>query len=176
MKQACLLTGVPGVGKTSLIREVVSEAGISAGGFYTEEIRISGLRQGFRIMTLDGRSSILAHINVPSPYRVSKYGVDIKSLEEIGVSAIKEAIRQAQVVVVDEIGKMELFSPLFREAVREALESSKPLLGTIMLVPHPWADILKSDPRVEIMELTRANCQQVKQRLLIWLKSLAGDS
>ncbi|GAI18329.1 unnamed protein product, partial [marine sediment metagenome] len=91
MKRVLLLTGKPGTGKTALIKEAIVKTRIRAGGFYTEEIRSGGIRQGFRIITLDGQDGILAHINIPSPYQVSKYRVDINSLNEVGVSAIHQA-------------------------------------------------------------------------------------
>ncbi|GAI48491.1 unnamed protein product, partial [marine sediment metagenome] len=82
MKRVLLLTGKPGTGKTALIKEAIAKTRIRAGGFYTEEIRSGGVRQGFRIITLDGQDGILAHINISSPYQVSKYRVDINSLNE----------------------------------------------------------------------------------------------
>ena len=113
MKQVYLLTGRPGTGKTSLVKQAVAEMKGKAGGFYTEEIRSGGARQGFRLVTLDGHSTILAHIDIHSPYRVSKYGVDIDSLDKVGVAALYKASRQCELVVIDEIGKMELFSDIF---------------------------------------------------------------
>jgi len=89
-----LLTGRPGTGKTSLIKQAVAEMKGKAGGFYTEEIRSQGVRQGFKLVTLDGQDAILAHIDIHSPYRVSKYGVDIDSLDRVGVSALHQAARQ----------------------------------------------------------------------------------
>ncbi|MDI6815242.1 MAG: nucleoside-triphosphatase, partial [Dehalococcoidales bacterium] len=77
MKQVYLLTGRPGTGKTSIIKQAVAKMKGRAGGFYTEEIRSQGVREGFRLVTLDGQSAILAHIDIHSQYRVSKYGVDI---------------------------------------------------------------------------------------------------
>ena len=119
-KRVCLLTGGPGVGKTTIIKRALERARISAGGFFTEEIRAVGVRQGFRIVTLDGESATLSHTDIGSPYRVGKYGVDIEALERVGVAAIREAVRQHELVVIDEIGKMELFSSVFKEAVEEA--------------------------------------------------------
>lgn len=171
MKRAYLLTGGPGSGKTTIIKEVLSKAEKSAGGFYTEEIRSQGIRQGFRIITLDGKSAILAHIGIHSPYRVSKYGVDIGSLDEVAVPALREAIQSRDIVVIDEIGKMELFSPSFRDAVIETLESVKKILGTIMLAPHPWADKVKQRPEVEIIPVTRFNHGKVAEQVLGWLES-----
>jgi nucleoside-triphosphatase len=170
MKQAYLLTGPPGVGKTTLIKEAITAIEQRAGGFYTREMRSQGVRQGFEIVTLDGASAILASIDFHGPCRVSKYGVMADNLDNVGVAALRRATKECAIVVVDEIGKMELFSPAFREAVLEALDSGKKLLGTIMLAPHPWADRIKQDPRVEVVMVSRANHQQVAQELLAWLK------
>jgi nucleoside-triphosphatase len=169
MKQVYLLTGQPGTGKTRIIKQAIAEVKGKAGGFYTEEIRSQGIRQGFRLVTLDGQTAILAHINFHSPYRVSKYGVDIDSLEKVGVSALNQAVQECDLVVVDEIGKMELFSAKFREAVQSIINSGKRLLGTIMLSPNPYADAIKRQPQVNVITITRANHQQVLEALRDWL-------
>jgi len=171
MKRVYLLTGRPGTGKTSLIKQVVAQTKGEAGGFYTEEIRSQGVREGFRLVTLDGKDLILAHINIRGPYRVSKYGVDVAGLEQVGVPALYQAARQRDLVVIDEIGKMELFSAKFREAVSEAIDSGKRTLGTIMLQPHPWADAIKCQPQVDLITVTRDNYHQVLEELLRWLKA-----
>jgi nucleoside-triphosphatase len=89
-----LITGKPGCGKTSLIIEIIKELNLPAGGFYTQEIREKGVRKGFKIISLDGREGILARVNFKSPYKVSKYGVNIKDLEEIGIKSILEALEK----------------------------------------------------------------------------------
>jgi nucleoside-triphosphatase len=170
MKQAYLLTGPPGVGKTTLIKEAISAVEQRAGGFYTREIRSQGVRQGFEIVTLDRASATLASVDFHSPHRVGKYGVMVDNLDNVGVVALRRAVKECDIVVVDEIGKMELFSPAFREAVLEALDSEKKLLGTIMLAPHHWADRIKQDPRVEMVMVSRTNQQRVAQELQAWLK------
>ena len=172
MKRAWLLTGPPGVGKTSIIRQAVTR--IEAGGFYTDEIRESGERQGFRLVTLDGKSAMLAHTEFKSPHKVGKYGVDIASLEAVGVAALRRAIQEEPVVVIDEIGKMELFSEAFRQVVLEALESGKKVLGTIMLKSHPWADEIKRRPDVELVWLTKDNRQQVLLQTRSFLRGPGG--
>lgn len=141
-----------------------------AGGFYTEEIRTKGARQGFRLVTLDGRDAILAHVDTHSQYRVGKYGVDIDSMERVGVPALYKALQQCDLVVVDEIGKMELFSASFREAVPQIIDSGKRMLGTITLNPHPWADAIKHHPQVKLITVTRSNYQQVLAGLLQWIE------
>ena len=170
MKQAYLLTGRPGTGKTSLIKQAIAGMGSKAGGFYTEEIRSRGVRLGFKLVTLDGQSAILAHIDIHSPYRVSKYGVDIDSLDRVGVSALNQAAKECNLVVVDEIGKMELFSANFREAVLRIIDSGKRVLGTIMLNSNPWADTIKLKPQVKVVAITQANYHQVLKDLLEWLE------
>jgi len=170
MASVCLLTGSPGTGKTTVIRQAIAGSEIRAGGFYTEEIRSGGIRQGFRIVTLDGQDAILAHVDNPSRYRVSKYGVDLQNLDNSGVAAIEQAIAESDLIVIDEIGKMELFSPRFREVVLKAIDSGKRVLGTIMLNPHPFADDIKRRPDVKVIELTRSNHEQVLREITNWLK------
>ena len=172
MKQVYLLTGRPGTGKTSIIKQAIAGMKSKAGGFYTEEIRSQGVREGFRLVTLDGRSAILAHIDIPRQYSVSRYGVDIESLERVGVSALHQAADECDLVVIDEIGKMELFSTKFREAVLHIIDRGKKVLGTIMLSPHPWADAIKRQPQVNLVSVTRANYHQVLEDLQQWLKAI----
>lgn len=170
---ACLLlTGRPGVGKTTIVRQVVARLGGAAGGFYTEEVRERGQRIGFRLVALDGPMGTLAGVNVASPYHVGKYGVHLPDLEQIGVKAIRRALAQPHVavVVIDEIGKMELFSPAFRQAVQEVLAGSKPLLATVMAGPQPWVDAIKARPDVTLIEVTPANRQDLPDRIVRWLR------
>jgi nucleoside-triphosphatase len=173
MKSIFLLTGPPGSGKTSLIKQAVAGLEIKAGGFYTEDIKGQGVRQGFRLVTLDGETAVLSHINIKSPHRVSKYGVDIESLDKVGVTAIERAARECQLVVIDEIGKMELLSARFREAVANIVNSGKRLLATIMLSPNPCADAMKSQSQAKLVNLTRSNRPQVMEELQDWLKTQA---
>ncbi|MEE9366218.1 MAG: NTPase [Dehalococcoidales bacterium] len=170
MKTVYLLTGRPGTGKTSLVRQAVAELKGKAGGFYTEEIRVQGMRLGFKLITLDGQEAVLAHVDFHSRYRVGKYGVDIDGLNKVGVPALEEAIGQRDVIVIDEIGKMELFSNRFREIVLEAVYSGKRVLGTIMLKPDPWADDIKRQSQVKLVEVTRTDYYRVLADIKQWIK------
>ncbi len=166
MGKTILLTGKPRVGKTTIIKDVVRRLPGQAGGFYTEEMRERGRRQGFKIVTLEGQEGILAHVDIKSRMRVSKYGVNLAGLETIGVTAIREAIAHKDYVIIDEIGKMELFSQAFKDAVWEAVHSDRPILGTITLASHPWADSVKALPQVAVIEVTKANRDKIAQQVL----------
>ena len=166
MKRVLLLTGQPGTGKTALIKEALARTKVKGGGFYTEEMRAGGIRQGFRIVTLDGQETILAHVGISSPYQVSKYRVDIDSLNRVGVSALRQALKESDLIVIDEIGKMELLSPQFRETVTQAINSGKKVLGTIMLNSHPFADAIKRHPEVETLLVTRDTHTEVMKKVL----------
>jgi len=169
MRTVLLLTGHPGTGKTTLIKEALGRARVRAAGFFTEEIRAGETRQGFRITTLDGQKAVLAHVGVSSPYHVSKYRVDTDALDRVGVSALRRAVQEFDLIVVDEIGKMELLSSKFREAVMQAVNSNKKVLGTIMLNSHPFADKIKRSPEVETLLVTRDNRIAAMSKILNWL-------
>ena len=160
-----LITGKPGCGKTTLIKQIIEELRLNAGGFYTQEMRIGGRRVGFKIISVDGNESILAHVDIKSPYRVSKYGVNIESIEKIGVKSILKALEENDVIVIDEIGKMELFSPRFKEVVNKALNSEKMLLATILLAPNPFTDKIKRRQDVKLFYLTPENREKVKEEI-----------
>ena len=169
MGQAYLLTGMPGTGKTTVIRQALTQSKCNAGGFYTQEIRSVGIREGFRIVTLEGKEAVLAHISIDSPFRVGKYGVDISALDTTGIEAIRGAIAHSDIIVIDEIGKMELFSPRFVTAVRDALSSPKKVLGSITLKPHPMADTIRQIRNIRVTELTRNNQSYILAEITAWL-------
>ncbi len=151
---AVLITGPPGCGKTTLVRRAVAELQVTAAGFYTEEVRTAGRREGFALVTLDGRRATLASVRIRGPHRVSRYGVDVAALDAVGVAALEEAGAAARLVVIDEIGKMELLSPRFQEAVLRALDGVRPVLASVMLTRHPFADAIRARDDVTLIHLT----------------------
>ncbi len=154
-----LVTGRPGVGKTSVLLRVANELrnrGYKVGGMIGREVREGGIRVGFEVIDFSsGQRGWLAHINQSSGPKVSKYRVNLTDLEAVGVSSIRDAIENMDIVIVDEIGPMELFSSAFRDAVAQALESNKPVLGTIHFeLRDPFVDSIKMRKDAEVFEAT----------------------
>lgn len=161
-----LLTGRPGVGKTTVIMKVLEGFEGTAGGFYTEEIRRGNIREGFRIRTLDGRNGILAHISDSGPFRVGKYGVDVGALDGIALPSLEMALETDELVIIDEIGKMELFSRRFRSLLQRILKSEKGILGVIHQKVDPFTRRIRRLPAVEIVTVTEMNRDSLPRLIL----------
>jgi nucleoside-triphosphatase len=145
------LEGRPGVGKTTAARRLaglLTDAGVPVAGFLTQEIRTRGRRLGFGIESLRGGSGILAHVDIPGPPRVGKYGVDLEAFERIAIPALSAT---AGIRVIDELGKMELASEHFREAVSALFDEPLPIVATVHTYPHPFTDALKGREDVETL-------------------------
>ncbi len=150
-----LLTGKPGSGKTTIIRKVLDGTQVRAGGFITEEMREKSIRTGFQIETLDGKRAVLAkreaHDTLP---RIGSYAVDTSVMADIGVPALREAGESADLVVIDEIGKMEMLCPAFVRELHRIAAFETPVLGTILMSHHPEGDRIKGLPFVTILKVT----------------------
>lgn len=171
MGKTLLLTGVPRAGKTTLIKKVAQSLGNRAGGFYTEELFGPGGRKGFALITLDGKKVTLAHKDLRGPNipQVGRYGVDVSALDRVGVGAIQQALVDGKIVIIDEIGKMELLSPVFQTAVMQAIISPSTVLGTILAKPDPRADIFKALANVIQWSVEPRNRDELPRKILEWL-------
>lgn len=138
---------------------------LPAGGFYTEEMREAGTRVGFKLVTLDGEEAVLAHVDFKTRERIGKYGLDLSGLEAVGVKAIRASVRAQHLVVIDEIGPMELRSSIFRDAVSEVLDSNVPILATIVTRSLPFTDAIKKRPDVTVIEVRPDNREQLLSEL-----------
>ncbi len=172
MKKHILLTGKPGVGKTSVVKKIIPLLGVDAGGFYTEEIRELDRRMGFRIATLDGEDGVLAHVDFKSNYRVGKYHVDLDSFERVAIPALERAVKHKSLIVLDEIGKMELFSRKFREVVSKILDSEKSLICVIKENGDVFTEEIKKRKDVILITVNYENRESLPEEIFKMLQSL----
>ena len=168
--QALLITGVPGSGKTTVVKKVagmLSESRVR--GFVTKELRRDGRRVGFELSTFAGDHSLLAHVDVDSRHRVGRYGVDIDAFDQIAQDAL--ALDDAvDVYLVDEIGKMECLSATFCTAMRRLLDSGRPVVATVALRGGGFIAQVKERDDVEIWTVTIANRDLMPYQIVQWLE------
>lgn len=169
------ITGKPGCGKTSLIRELCLPHMSRVGGFYTEEIRDGNSREGFILKTFDGKEGLLAKKGMKSPHKLNKYGLDLGVLDGIGADSIRRAAAGKRLVVIDEIGTMEVFSEEFRKALAECLNSPSKVLATIRYNSQPFTDEVKRMPGTSLLVLERENYIEIKKQAKQWLERALAE-
>jgi nucleoside-triphosphatase len=158
MKKIMLVTAAPSTGKTTAIQKIIKEIGReNCSGFFTEEVRKDGERTGFICITLDGERATLADINSQSELKVGRYGVEIADFEKVVIRTIEIALKTEKVLIIDEIGPMELSSEKFKEVLFKALNNEKIIIGTIFMNSHPEIDKIKKHQSIEFYHLTLEN-------------------
>ncbi len=175
MKRILILTGSPGVGKTTVLTNIVEalkSRGVAVGGMVSREVREGNARVGFEILDLtNGKHGWLAHVNQKEGPQVGKYHVNMQDLENIGVQAITLALEKCDAVAIDEIGPMELHSQKFKQAVAQALESKKLVLAVVHgKANDPLITQAKVRSDSEVFRVTFANrktlTDELKRRVL----------
>jgi len=156
-KKNLLITGLPGVGKTTLIRNLSAQlVGLNPCGFYTQELREGGVRKGFELVSIEGERMLLSHQNIIAPYRVGKYKVDVVGFEKI-LDTVKFFEPSIGLIIIDEIGKMECLTNKFKEIMEKILDSKKIVIATIALKTGGFIGDLKERKDVKLFEMTKAN-------------------
>lgn len=171
-KHVLLLTGSPGVGKTTVIRRAVGHLRQHRlGGFYTEEIRERGVRTGFRLCTFEGTVAVMAHVERPKAFRVGRYGVDVSAIDRVA-GTVLDRVGEKDFYLVDEIGKMECLSPAFVTGMQALLSSHVPVVATIAQKGTGFIAEVKGRADVEIWQVTPSNRHRLPHAVLGWSHSI----
>ncbi len=161
-----LITGMPGIGKTTVIREIVRTLQpFHPVGFTTEEIRDGGARTGFTLVSLDGRTGLLSHVDIHGSFRVGKYGVDVEGFERF-LGSLPFLDQATKYVVIDEIGKMECLSKEFQRLVTAILDSQRICIATIARRGTGFIERVKRRPDISLFELDPGNRESLAAALL----------
>ena len=168
-----LLTGATGCGKTTTIIQIVENLkDIKAAGFYTQEIREDNTRKGFSWTRLDGDTGILAHVNTKSSCKVGKYRVDVTGFEKSVVPVLDIRQSNAELFIIDEIGKMECFSEKFITAVKHLFASDKSVLATVAKKGKGLISEVKNYPDTQLFNVTAKNRDKIIDEILQILKNI----
>jgi len=170
-KRVFLLTGSPSVGKTTVllkVAEALKSMGYSVGGMISREVRFCGKRVGFEILDLtNSNHGWLAHVNQPTGPRVGKYRVNLRDLNSVGVEAILKAVEECDVICIDEIGPMELFSERFKETVKRAVDCGKLVVGVIhWKATDRLVEEVKRRDDVEVVDVTFENRNRLQKSVV----------
>lgn len=171
IRKNILITGPPGIGKSTLIEKIVGQIQGPLTGFFTKEIKQKRRRVGFSIVSLDGKTGLLAHQDIKGKPRVGKYGVDIEQIDKLAVPSIKPASPDT-IVVIDEIGKMECFSPLFCETLVKVLTSNNTVIASIALHGPPLIEEIKARNDVLLIEVNEKNRNALVDEILLLIRTL----
>jgi nucleoside-triphosphatase len=158
------LTGAPSSGKTTIIKKIIASLDHPAKGFTTEEERDGQRRIGFLMRSLDGKEGYLAHQDIESEFHIRRYGVSIENIENLAVPSIEP--RGDAIIILDEIGKMECFSEMFKEAALRVLEAPNIVVGTITLGGDDFIRNIKKRDDLQIIEVTQANRDRLPKVVL----------
>ena len=166
-----LITGKPGVGKTTLVQKIIERMrSVKMAGFCTAEIRYMGSRLGFELQSLNGERRTLVHVEIDSRNRVGRYGVDTNGFEEF-LEALDLLNPDVELIVIDEIGKMELFSKRFRSIACDALNSDKQVLASISLKGDEFIREIKQRLDIHLLDVTHGNRDRLLEAIVEGLQT-----
>jgi nucleoside-triphosphatase len=176
MNKKILITGPPRCGKSTLISKLIkyytNEKNFVIYGFLTPEVREGKSRIGFDIVDIfSGEVSQLARVgDYRTRHQVGKYNVFVENLNEFIEKKLGLIGKNLDLIIIDEIGKMELFSKKFQNYIKKIFTSDLPVIATIALrLGHPIKNYLINLPSVEVLTLNRQNSQSIFKKVLSFI-------
>jgi len=171
-----LIVGRPGSGKTTLIKRLSQALRAHAiEGFFMEEHREGGQRLGFWLSCLDGRQMLLAHRHRVEGPRVGPYHVNVSVLEDMAIPVLQRGVKLSVLILLDELGRIDLKSQKFEQAVLEAFDKGPSIVATASVAPLPFLVALKHRRDVELIPLTTSNYKVVEEELLARLEAFCNE-
>ena len=167
MPKNVFITGPLGVGKTTIIKHLIKDLKpLIIRGFYKERIIDNQICKGFRIITLDFREQVLAHIHFEGPDRIGEYGINIEGFENLVLPEL-ETIDNVELFIIDEISDMECLSKKFCKKVLQILESDIPMIATLSLSEIPEIGNFRNRKDVSLLKVTHKNRDSLWKKILL---------
>ncbi len=126
-------------------------------------------RVGFEAISLSGRRALLAHVRSRSRHRVGRYGVEPEQLEPF-VQEELAGEREVDAYLIDEVGKMELFCPVFVEVVPRLLDGAVPVVLTVAQKGPGVIAQVKTRADVRLVTVTEKNRDGLPEELERWVR------
>ena len=173
MGNVVLISGEPRVGKPTLLKKIVQMIGESnCIGFYTEEVRNDFDRIGFDCVSLEGKRQRIADVDFKSDVRIGRYGIDVKAFEDFSLQTISDYSNKNKIIIIDEIGPIQLLSTKFKQQIDDILISANCVIGTIFYDKHPDTDEIKRLPGVKIYSITSENRDTILENVFHEIQEL----
>lgn len=177
MRNIILFSGEPRIGKTTIIKKIIQMVGeCNCIGFYTEEVRNDFDRIGFDCVSLDGKRQRIADVNLQGDIRIGRYGINVKAFEEFALQTISNYSNRNKIIIIDEIGPIQLLSTKFKQEIGNILSGNNCVIGTIFYDKHPDIDVIKKLPGIKVYLITSENKNTILENIFHNIQGLISKA